>query len=126
MRRFLPNISEGKERVSGVFISGFTDGIFSKIGKNQEFICFYSILKINLDAHQPFLACSIKEEYYKWHSPSLDRDMEMLVFGHAGQPVILFPTSKGAYYQNKDQGMIEAAQLVFGKRQGENLLPGQY
>jgi esterase/lipase superfamily enzyme len=52
---------------------------------------------------------NIKEEYYKWHSPSLDRDLEMLVFGHGGQPVILFPTSKGAYYQNKDQGMIEAA-----------------
>ena len=52
---------------------------------------------------------SIKEEYYKWRSPSLERDIEMLVFGHAGQPVILFPTSKGAYYQNKDQGMIEAA-----------------
>jgi esterase/lipase superfamily enzyme len=52
---------------------------------------------------------NIKEEYYKWHSPSLDRDIEMLVFGHSGQPVILFPTSKGAYYQNKDQGMIEAA-----------------
>ena len=53
---------------------------------------------------------NIKEEYYKWHSPSLHRDIEMLVFGHSGQPVILFPTSKGAYYQNKDQGMIEAAQ----------------
>jgi esterase/lipase superfamily enzyme len=52
---------------------------------------------------------NIKEEYHKWHSPSLNRDVEMLVFGHAGQPVILFPTSQGAYYQNKDQGMIEAA-----------------
>jgi esterase/lipase superfamily enzyme len=52
---------------------------------------------------------NIKEEYHKWHSPSLNRDMEMLIFGHAGQPVVLFPTSKGAYYQNKDQGMIEAA-----------------
>ena len=57
----------------------------------------------------PFFSMNIKEEYYKWHSPSLDRDLEMLVFGHSGQPVILFPTSKGAYYQNKDQGMIEAA-----------------
>jgi esterase/lipase superfamily enzyme len=53
---------------------------------------------------------NIKEEYYKWHSPSLNRDIEMLVFGHAGQPVILYPTSKGAYYQNKDQGMLDAAQ----------------
>jgi esterase/lipase superfamily enzyme len=51
----------------------------------------------------------IKEDYHKWHSPSLGRDIEMLSFGYAGQPVILFPTSKGAYYQNKDQGMIEAA-----------------
>ena len=49
----------------------------------------------------------IQEEYYKWHSPSIDRDFEMLVFGHGGQPVILFPTSKGSYYQNKDQGMID-------------------
>ena len=56
---------------------------------------------------------NIKEEYYKWHSPSLGHDIEMLVFGHGGQPVILFPTSKGAYYQNKDQGMIDAAQDGF-------------
>ncbi len=50
----------------------------------------------------------LSESYHKWHSPSLDRDMEMLVFGYGGQPVILFPTSKGAYYQNKDQGLIES------------------
>ena len=53
---------------------------------------------------------SIQEQYHRWHSPSIGRDFEMLVFGHAGQPVILFPTSKGSYYQNKDQGLIEAAQ----------------
>jgi esterase/lipase superfamily enzyme len=51
----------------------------------------------------------IREEYHQWHSPNIGRDFEMLVFGHAGQPVILFPTSKGSYYQNKDQGMIDAA-----------------
>jgi esterase/lipase superfamily enzyme len=52
---------------------------------------------------------NVHEEYHKWYSPSIDRDFEMLVFGHAGMPVILFPTSKGAYYQNKDMGMIDAA-----------------
>jgi esterase/lipase superfamily enzyme len=52
---------------------------------------------------------TIHEEYHKWYSPAIGREFEMLVFGHAGQPVILFPTSKGSYYQNKDQGMIEAA-----------------
>lgn len=52
---------------------------------------------------------SIREEYHKWHSPALNRDFEMLSFGHAGHPLLLFPTSKGAYYQNKDQGLIETA-----------------
>ncbi|MFI5155538.1 MAG: alpha/beta hydrolase-fold protein, partial [Chitinophagales bacterium] len=49
------------------------------------------------------------EGYYQWHSPAIGRSFEMLVFGHAGQPVILFPTSKGSYYENKDRGMIESA-----------------
>jgi esterase/lipase superfamily enzyme len=35
--------------------------------------------------------------------------MEMLVFGHAGTPLILFPTSKGRYYENKDFKLIESA-----------------
>ena len=30
----------------------------------------------------------------------------MLVFGHAGYPVILFPTSLGRFYQNKDFGLV--------------------
>jgi esterase/lipase superfamily enzyme len=50
-----------------------------------------------------------REEYHKWHSPVIGRDFEMLVFGHGGYPLILFPTSKGSYYQNKDQGLIETA-----------------
>ena len=33
----------------------------------------------------------------------------MLVFGHAGFPVILFPTSKGRYYEYKDFKLIESA-----------------
>lgn len=33
----------------------------------------------------------------------------MLVFGHSGYPVILFPTSMGRYYQNKDFGLIDSA-----------------
>lgn len=33
----------------------------------------------------------------------------MLVFGHAGYPVILFPTSKGRYHETKDFNLINAA-----------------
>lgn len=51
----------------------------------------------------------MKEEYRKWHSPHLNQECNMLVFGHAGMPLLLFPTSKGRYYQNKDEGMLEAA-----------------
>jgi esterase/lipase superfamily enzyme len=51
----------------------------------------------------------LREEYHKWYSAAIGRDFEMLVFGHAGFPVILFPTSQGSYYQHKDQGLIETA-----------------
>ena len=52
----------------------------------------------------------MKEELQKWHSPSLNREMETLVFGHSGYPIILFPTSMGRYYENKDFKLIESVQ----------------
>ncbi|HET7536389.1 MAG TPA: alpha/beta hydrolase-fold protein [Candidatus Didemnitutus sp.] len=48
----------------------------------------------------------MNEQYVRWHTSHLNRDFEMLVFGHAGYPVILFPTSLGRYYQAKDFGLI--------------------
>lgn len=33
----------------------------------------------------------------------------MLVFGHSGYPVILFPTSQGRYFENKDFKLVESA-----------------
>ena len=38
----------------------------------------------------------MKEEYFKWYSPHLHRDVQMLAFGHAGYPVVLYPTSMGS------------------------------
>ncbi|MET6998201.1 esterase family protein [Chitinophaga defluvii] len=49
------------------------------------------------------------ENYYKWHSPHLNREFEMLVFGDSGYPLLLFPTSMGRYYESKDFGLIDAA-----------------
>ncbi|MGE5365601.1 MAG: esterase family protein [Bacteroidota bacterium] len=46
------------------------------------------------------------EKYHKWYSRYLSRDFEMLVFGHSGLPVVLFPTAEGRYYDNKDNGLI--------------------
>lgn len=52
----------------------------------------------------------MREEYLKWYSPAIGRETEMLVFGHSGYPVIVFPTSMGRYYQNKDFKLIESVQ----------------
>jgi esterase/lipase superfamily enzyme len=50
----------------------------------------------------------MRDEYQKWHSPTLGRDMELKVFGHAGMPLLVFPTSMGRFFQYGDMGMIDA------------------
>jgi esterase/lipase superfamily enzyme len=46
--------------------------------------------------------------YHQWFSPILGRSMEMLVFGHHGAPVLVFPTSQGRFYEYEDRGMVGA------------------
>lgn len=50
----------------------------------------------------------MKEQHKCWHSPILGKDMDMLVFGEQGYPVIVFPTSMGSFTQNKDFHLIDA------------------
>jgi esterase/lipase superfamily enzyme len=50
----------------------------------------------------------MRREYQRWFSKSLNRDMELLVFGHAGRPMIVFPTSMGAFFEYEDRGMVGA------------------
>jgi esterase/lipase superfamily enzyme len=45
-------------------------------------------------------------EYHKWHSSRLGREMELLVFGHAGKPALVFPTSGGRFFEFEDRGFI--------------------
>lgn len=52
----------------------------------------------------------MKEEYKKWYSPNLSGEIELLIYGHSGYPVFLFPTSKGRYYETKDFGLIASVQ----------------
>jgi esterase/lipase superfamily enzyme len=47
-------------------------------------------------------------EYVKWWSPSLGRDMELLVFGHSGTPMIVFPSSMGRFHEWEDFHMLDA------------------
>lgn len=50
----------------------------------------------------------ISRRYFAWHSPHLKKTAEMLVFGHSGQNLIVFPTSKGRFFDWENFGMIEA------------------
>ena len=50
----------------------------------------------------------MNREYHSCHSPALNRNMELLVFGHAGARVLVFPTSKGRFYEWEDRGMMGA------------------
>jgi esterase/lipase superfamily enzyme len=47
-------------------------------------------------------------QYHKWYSTRLQRDMEILVFGHQGVPLLVFPTEKGRFFDFENFGMIEA------------------
>ena len=48
----------------------------------------------------------MNREYHRWFSPSLGRDMDLLIFGHAGARVLVFPSSLGRYFEWEDRGMI--------------------
>ena len=50
----------------------------------------------------------MRRDYIKWYSPSLHRDMELLAFGHAGFPVVVFPTSGGRFWEYEERGMVHA------------------
>jgi len=60
-----------------------------------------------------------KREYYKWFSGHVQRDMEMLVFGHSGNPVILYPTRTARFFDYEDWKVIDAfsEKLVAGEVQ---------
>ena len=40
----------------------------------------------------------MKVEYYKEYSHILNRDMEFKVYGHSGQPILVFPCQDGRFY----------------------------
>jgi esterase/lipase superfamily enzyme len=48
----------------------------------------------------------MKREYQSWWSPALGRQMELLVFGHGGTPLLVFPTSMGRFYDYENRNMI--------------------
>ena len=49
-------------------------------------------------------------EYHKFYSKKLNRDMELLTFGHSGARVIVFPTSCGRFFDWENREMIACLQ----------------
>jgi len=49
----------------------------------------------------------MNREYHHWYSARLWRDMEFLVFGHAGAKVLIFPTRDGRFYEYEDLRIVD-------------------
>lgn len=50
----------------------------------------------------------MRREHHRWYSHRMGREMDVVVHGHSGEPVLLFPTSFGRFWQNEDMGMLDA------------------
>jgi esterase/lipase superfamily enzyme len=50
----------------------------------------------------------MNREHHKWYSHRLRREMELLIFGHGGAPVLVFPSSMGTFFEYEDRGMVNA------------------
>ena len=49
----------------------------------------------------------MRREYHRWWSWRLKRDMELLVFGHAGAKVLVFPTRYARFYEYENLRIVE-------------------
>jgi esterase/lipase superfamily enzyme len=50
----------------------------------------------------------MNRRYHKWFSHRLNRDMELLVFGHSGDRVLVFPTRQGRFFDYESWGIVDA------------------
>jgi esterase/lipase superfamily enzyme len=51
---------------------------------------------------------TLHREYHRWHSDHLGRDMELLVHGHAGAKVLVFPTRYARFHEYENLRIVEA------------------
>ena len=50
----------------------------------------------------------MNREYHRWYSQRLQREMELLIFGHAGAKVLVFPTRDGRFYEYENLGLVSS------------------
>jgi esterase/lipase superfamily enzyme len=52
----------------------------------------------------------MNKEHQKWWSSSLNQDMELNIYGHAGKPIIVFPAQGGRFWDFESFGMISTVE----------------
>ena len=50
----------------------------------------------------------MQENHIQYYSHHLGRSIDLLVYGHWGYPILIFPTTMGNYYQAKDLGLVDS------------------
>jgi esterase/lipase superfamily enzyme len=50
----------------------------------------------------------MQEKYINFYSNILGRSLDLLVSGHWGFPILMFPTSMGNAFQNRDSGLLNS------------------
>ncbi len=50
----------------------------------------------------------MQREYFKWFSTQLQKNMELLVFGHSGNRVLFFPTRGARFYDYENWKVLDA------------------
>lgn len=50
----------------------------------------------------------MNREYHRWTSPALGREMELLVFGHSGPRLLVFPSRMQRFFEFEEHGMVHA------------------
>lgn len=50
----------------------------------------------------------MKREIHRWYSPSLQKEMEIVVYGHYGMPLLMFPTAGADFLEYERFQMIDS------------------
>ena len=50
----------------------------------------------------------MQREIHKWYSPSLFKEMEIVVYGHYGTPLLMFPTAGADFLEYERFKLIES------------------
>ena len=64
-----------------------------------------------------FVDPALRRKLFGWRSPALSMDMPIVEYGHAGKPILLFPTAAADYLENERFFLIKAMEpLLFAGR----------